>query len=282
MHKRVIINADDFGLCPQVNRAIAKAHTEGVVTSATIMANMPAAAEAAEIACSLPDLGIGVHLNLNQGRPLSESRQLRVLLDADGGFNPSVFKPAFFSTVLPQIRNAVTRELAAQIQWVIDRGLRPTHLDSHKHFHIWPMLFCIVYQLARRFEIPAIRFAFEPKEVCATPWPLPAHGGKKKARKISALARINRLQNSAFFKTDALFGIAHMGKIDANFFKTVALYNTAAAAEIMTHPAVVDPSDPPENGLPLYRQTELEALCDDKTRQHFKDAAIQLVHYGQL
>jgi len=84
MDKRIVINADDFGLCSGVNRAVAQAHTDGVLTSATIMANMPAAAEAVEIARKLPGLGIGVHLNLTEGWPLSQAADIRPILNADG------------------------------------------------------------------------------------------------------------------------------------------------------------------------------------------------------
>jgi len=91
MDRRVIINADDFGLCDGVNKAVAQAHTDGVLTSATIMANMPAADEAVKIAKKLPNLGVGVHLNLTEGRPLSKDTSIGRLLDTDGQFASSLF-----------------------------------------------------------------------------------------------------------------------------------------------------------------------------------------------
>ena len=282
MDRRIIINADDFGLCSGVNRAVAQAHTEGVLTSATIMANMPAAAEAVEIAKKLPTFGVGVHLNLTEGQPLSQGSELGALLDADGKFAHSLLKLAFFPLAAPKLRSAMRDELAAQIQWIIDKGLKPTHLDSHKHFHTFPPIFSLVCQLARRFGIPAIRFAFEPKEVSAMPWPLPSIGGKKRAKKVRTMAMINRLQNPAFFKTNALLGVAHTGKIDVNFFRAAALYTSAATAEVMTHPGFVDGPEARENGSLNQRKGELAALCSEKTKRHFKDAGTKLVHYGQL
>jgi predicted glycoside hydrolase/deacetylase ChbG (UPF0249 family) len=94
------------------------------------------------------------------------------------------------------------------------------------------------------------------------------------------MAKINRIQNSSFLKTDVLLGVAHTGKIDVNFFKAVALYNSAAIAEIMTHPGL-------DNGLEhrqsrMQRKVEFQALCSEKTKQYFKDAGIKLVHYGKL
>jgi predicted glycoside hydrolase/deacetylase ChbG (UPF0249 family) len=154
-------------------------------------------------------------------------------------------------------------------------------LDSHKHIHCFPAIFPIVCDLARRFEIKAIRFIFEPKEVLAMPWPLPSEGGRKRARKARILAKINRLQNSNLLKTDCLLGVAHMGKIDVNFFKAVSLYNPAATAEIMTHPAFDDDTEKGKSCL-CQRSGELEALCSEKTKQYFGSAVIKLVHYGQI
>lgn len=282
MDKRIIINADDFGLCSGVNKAVAQAHTDGVLTSTTIMANMPAADEAVKIAKQLPNLGVGVHLNLFEGQPLSKDGCVNCLLDDQGSFALTPAKLSLLSICRRKIRNAIRTELAAQIQWVIDNDLKPTHLDSHKHIHSFPVIFPIVCGLARRFEIAAIRFTFEPKQLLAMPWPLPSEGGRKRAKAIRIMAKINRIQNSAYLKTDCLLGVAHTGKIDMNFFKAVALYNSAATAEIMTHPGFADGLDRIRTRLLHQRKDELQALCSERTKQYFKDAGIKLVHYGKL
>ncbi len=282
MDKRVIINADDFGLCNGVNKAVAQAHTDGVLTSATIMANMSAADEAIKIAKQLPNLGVGVHLNLFEGQPLSKDSCIDCLLDAGGSFALSPAKLSLLSIGRHKIRNAIRTELAAQIQWVIDNGLKPTHLDSHKHIHCFPAIFPIVCDLARRFEIAAIRFTFEPKQLTAMPWPLPSEGGRKRAKAVRTMAKINRIQNSAFLKTNCLLGVAHTGKIDVNFFKAVTLYNLAATAEVMTHPGLADGLNQRQTRLLHQRKAELEALCNERTKQYFENAGIKLVHYGKL
>lgn len=281
MDKQIVINADDFGLCEGVNKAVEKAHTNGVLTSATIITNMPAAENAVQIAKKLPDLGIGVHLNLFKGKPISKEPSVRCLLDSRGQFAYSPPKLAILSILVHSIRNAIRTELAAQIRWVIDNGLKPTHLDSHKHIHCFPAIFPTVCDLARRFGIGAVRFAYEPKQLSALPWPLPVEGGKKKAQLIRLQASINRKQNSQFLKTDGLFGIAHLGKIDVNFLKAVTLYSSAAVAEVMTHPGLPD-VEPAKTGLTQQHRIEFEALCSERTKQYFKDAKIKRVHYGQL
>jgi hopanoid biosynthesis associated protein HpnK len=282
MDRRIIINADDFGLCDGVNEAVAQAHSEGILTSATIMANMSAAGKAVKIAKKLPTLGVGVHLNLTEGRPVSKDAGISCLLNDEGQFAYSPLVLSLMSLARREIRKAIRTELAAQIQWVIDHGLKPTHLDSHKHIHAFPALFSIICQLARRFGISGIRWSFEPKELSRIPWPLTGEEGRARARNVRIMARINRLQNSDFLKNDAVLGIAHTGKIDVNFFKAVALYNSAATAEVMTHPGYEDGLDPDKTRLLHQRKIELDALCSEKTRQYFEDAGIKLVHYGQL
>lgn len=282
MDKRIVINADDFGLCEGVNKAIKQAHTEGVLTSATIMVNMPAAGDAVKIAKKLPALGVGVHLNLTEGPPVSKEPCIDCLVSSDDRFARSPAELSFYSLGWNRFRNAIRAELAAQIQWVLDKGLTPTHLDSHKHFHSFPPIFSIVCDLARRFKIGAVRSTLEPKQICRTPWPLPSEGGKSRAALIRTMAKINRLQNSRFLKTDCLLGVAHTGKIDVSFFKAVALYNPAATTEVMTHPGFADGLDSRQTRLLHQRKVELEALCSERTRQYLKDAGVKLVHYGEL
>jgi hopanoid biosynthesis associated protein HpnK len=282
MDRRIIINADDFGLCDGVNEAVAQSHSDGILTSATIMVNMPASEDAVNIAKQMPTLGVGVHLNLTEGRPVSKESCVERLIDADGQFACSPIKLSLLSMAGHKIREVIRTELAAQIQWLIDRGLKPTHLDSHEHIHAIPALFSIVYQLAGRFGIRAVRWPFEPEELSRTPWPLTNEEGRVRALKVRILARINKVQNKDFLKNDILFGLAHTGKIDVNFFKAIALYNSAATAEIMTHPRFTDSSEQDESRLQHHRRIELEALCSDKTKRYFKDAKIRLVHYGQL
>ncbi|MBN1392463.1 MAG: ChbG/HpnK family deacetylase [Sedimentisphaerales bacterium] len=281
MDKRIIINADDFGLCSGVNEAVAQAHTSGVLTSTTIMANMPAAEAAVKLAKQMPNLGVGVHLNLFAGKPLSKDANINCLLDDTGSFALSSAKLSLLSIASRKIRNAIRTEFAAQIQWVIDNGIKPTHLDSHKHIHCFPSIFPIVCALARQFEIRAIRFIFEPKQLLAMPWPLPSMGGRQRARKARILAKINRFQSSDLLKTDCLLGVAHMGKIDVNFFKAVALYNPAATAEIMTHPGIDDETEKRKSSM-HQRKSELDALCSDRTKQYLRNAGVKLIHYGQL
>jgi chitin disaccharide deacetylase len=287
MDRLLIINADDFGLSEGVNRAIAEAHKNGILTSTTLMTNMPLAEEAVKIAKQLPSLGVGIHLNLTQGQPLSNEPVVSLLVNADGEFYLSAGAIARKSLVSSQFRAAIKAELAAQIQWAIDKGLKPTHLDSHNHIHSFPSIYPIVCSLAKQYNISAIRFTYEPTSVFSPPWPPTDKDAPKRTRLTRMMARINRIQNPALLKTKALYGIAHTGKIDINFFKALALdFSTPAAvceaAEVMTHPGYIDGLEKCRTRLVESRKLEFDTLCSEEARKFLQDAAIKLIHYGQL
>jgi predicted glycoside hydrolase/deacetylase ChbG (UPF0249 family) len=106
--------------------------------------------------------------------------------------------------------------------------------------------------------------------------------GRKRASRVRLMAKINRWQTAVFFKTDALLGVAHTGNINVNFFQAVSLYNSAAIAEVMTHPGFTYDIDATWTRLVKQRQAELEALCSETTKQYLRDASIKLVHYGRI
>jgi predicted glycoside hydrolase/deacetylase ChbG (UPF0249 family) len=246
------------------------------------MANMPAAKEAVELAKKTPTLGVGVHLNLTDGKPLSQDEIVGCLLDVEGNFSLKPGKLALMLLFSGKVKAAIETELAAQIQGVIDNGIKPTHLDSHKHIHAYPLMFRIVCPLAQRFAISVMRYTFEPRQVCMPPWPVTDKKSGKRAAIVRMMAKINRRQNPSFFKTDALLGVAHTGNINIDFFRAVSLYNNAATAEVMTHPGYTYDINAGTTRLVKQREIELEALCSEKTKQYLKDAGIKLVHYGQL
>ncbi len=282
MERFLIINADDFGLCEGVNNGIAQAHTKGVLTSTTLMANMPLAADAVKIAKEFPNLGVGIHLNLTDGSPLSKEPVVSLLVDGKGQFK---FKPnelAKKSILGFRFRKAIKTELSAQVQWAVEMGIKPTHLDSHKHIHSFPVIYPIVCSIARQFNIRAIRYTYEPPMVLDLPWPPIDKESRKRLRITRIMAKINRLQNPQFFKTKATFGIAHTGKIDLYFFNTLASAILPPVAEVMTHPGFLNGLDKIRTRLIEQRKVELTALCSEEVKKLFKVAGIKLIHYGQL
>jgi len=282
MTLRLIVNADDFGLCSGVNAAVQTAHTAGLLTSATIMANMPAVVEAVRIAKQLPSLGVGVHLNLIEGRPLSPDGQVSPLLGRDGQFTFSAAGLAIASLPSKAVRRAIEIELTSQIQWLCDNGIKPTHLDSHRHFHIFPSILPIVFALAERFSIPAVRFPYEPPSLCRRPWPPVGAKSRRRAFVVRNMARAALPRKRNLFKNDFLFGIAHTGKINTEFWTALAKRPIDATIELMTHPGFADGLDPDKTRLVEQRKVELDALCSPAVKEMVMAAGFELTHYGKL
>ncbi len=282
MNQKIIINADDFGLCDGVNRGIVQAHRHGVLTSATLMANMPAAEQAVQIAKDNPSLAVGLHLNLTEGKALTPAAEIPPLADKQGQFLHSGEKLAVLSLVSADVRQAIYRELDAQVRWIIERGIKPTHIDSHKHIHCFPSIYAIVCRIAKQYLIPAIRFPFEPKAAVSDAWPKADSAGKRRARILRIFTRINRIQNSDYIHNSALFGVAHTGAVNFAFFQAVCCYNGAGPVEIMTHPGYCNGLDRAKTRLVEQRERELEALCDARVKELFRERNVELTNYGKI
>jgi len=152
----LIVNADDIGMTEPVTDAIVDCHRDGIVTSATLMANMPAAEYAARRAKECPELGIGLHLNLSEGFPLSPLEEVRDLVDGEGRFLPLSRQIANLWS--GRDRGAqVETELRRQVERALELGIRPTHFDSHHGVQKRPLVRRAILRLARRYGIPAAR-----------------------------------------------------------------------------------------------------------------------------
>lgn len=151
--KRLIVNADDLGLSEGANLGILRAHHTGIVTSATVMMNMPGAVAALDLAQATPTLGVGIHLTLTGGRPLLPD--VPGLAGPDGRFRRD-------QTAAP--RDELERELRAQVAAFLACGLKPTHLDSHHHVHLQvPAVAAIVLGLAAELHVPVRAMGGAPR-----------------------------------------------------------------------------------------------------------------------
>ena len=155
--RRIIINADDFGMSAETNRAIVEAFENNVISSTTLMTNMPGFDEACELAHRHRLLcKIGLHLNLTSGYPLSSPiRRCVRFCDATGMFRARQNR----FRLSKEERLAIETEIASQIQACVDRGIHPTHLDSHHHVHTEWVIGGAVITIARRYGIKAIRLS---------------------------------------------------------------------------------------------------------------------------
>lgn len=162
---RLIVNADDFGYSRGVNCGISDAHRYGVVTSATVMANMPSFWHAMALAHTLPELGIGLHFNITHGRPLG--KKLSTLTDHDGNFKGTDYIFSGENAIDPF---DIEQELHAQMQALLQCGCTPTHIDSHHHVHTAPAVMDVVTGYAQKMGLPvrnASRTTKQPLEPAA-------------------------------------------------------------------------------------------------------------------
>ena len=152
MVRRLIVNADDFGLAGSVSTGIIDVYQAGQLSSTTLMVNMPGTEEAVDLAEHHPGLGVGLHFNLTEGRPLTDARSL---VDSDGAFllRGELVRRSVRGRVE---QGEITRELTAQLDRFVSLGLTPTHLDSHQHVHMVPTVFRAMAPVLRE-RVSALR-----------------------------------------------------------------------------------------------------------------------------
>jgi predicted glycoside hydrolase/deacetylase ChbG (UPF0249 family) len=151
--KLLIINADDFGLLPEVNQGIIECFESESITSTTLMVNTDGVQDAVNLAKKHPSLGVGLHFNLTQGKPISSPNEIPSLVDHSGNFHSrSQFEKKI---ILGKISlSDLKKEFAAQYKRFKDWGLEMTHIDSHHHIHVFPSVFRIASNYARKMALP--------------------------------------------------------------------------------------------------------------------------------
>jgi chitin disaccharide deacetylase len=239
---RLIINADDFGLTSGVNRAIAELHRAGALTSATLMAKAAATEEAIEIAKANPQLGVGCHVVLVDGEPVSPAAQISTLIDKKiGRFHFSL--ASFLRRLLTgRIRAAeIEAEAAAQIGLLQSRGVRLTHIDTHKHTHIFPWVLRPLLRAAEKAGIHRVRNPFEPEwAIRATP-----RASWLRSTEVFALRRFGPyfrrlIAEHGFATTDGTVAVAATGTLDAGALGALLGNLPSGTWELVTHPGYND------------------------------------------
>jgi predicted glycoside hydrolase/deacetylase ChbG (UPF0249 family) len=258
---RLLLHADDFGLNEAVTRGIIEGLSSGLLTGTSLLTNAPAAPLAVDqwkrleqlraggglpAAAMRSNLGdgslpfdLGVHLNLTQGRPLTAPRYPEELLDADGRF---LSPGRLFRKLLVggrRWRPALGNELAAQIEWLLDRGLRPTHLNGHQYAEMMPVVGELIPGLARRYGIGWVRAACEPGHLrhSLSPGLRLANCGLSSIKHHYAVRFRRALHAAGIRHPDAYFGASHAGRIDLPLMQRfLRLARSHAVSEIAFHP----------------------------------------------
>ncbi|HKN22296.1 MAG TPA: ChbG/HpnK family deacetylase [Terracidiphilus sp.] len=240
--RRLIVNADDFGLTPGVNRAIIELHAAGLVTSTSLMARAGATDEAIELARATPSLGVGCHVVLVDGEPVLEPEKIPSLVDARTGRFPDSLTAFLLRLFTGRIRaGEIEAEAGAQIAHLQQRGVQLTHLDTHKHAHIFSAVLRPLLRAARTAGIRALRHPFEPE------WAVRAAIGAPWARvvQIAALRPLaprsrQLIEQGGFFTTDGTIAMASTGTLDAANLRSMLGQLPPGTWELVTHPGYND------------------------------------------
>lgn len=283
MTRQLILNADDFGLTKGVNDGIIRAHREGILTSATLMANGDAFAHAVEQALGNPSLGVGCHLVLVGGKAVAPPHEIPSLADS-GGRLPASLGALVARVSAGRIRRAdIERELRAQIEKIQCAGISPTHLDTHKHTHAHPRVLDALGRVAQEFGITRIR---KPIERLRDSWAGKAPVGQLVA--ASAARTISRKFRALSLKyglrsPENFLGLASTGGVSAAALRRLIDTLPEGQTEIMLHPGICD-ADLIQTGTRLRKERELEmnALVDPDVKRAVVAKGIQLITYREL
>jgi len=287
--RRLIVNADDFGLTAGVNRAIADLHGERVVASTSLMARATATAQAVEIARATPALGVGCHVVLVDGEPvLSPRDEIPHLADPiDGRFRSSLVSFLFWLyaegsdrySSLNIRQGEIEAEAGAQIVWLQDHGLTLTHIDTHKHLHMFPAVLRPVLRAARAAGIHAVRNPFEPA------WAISAFAGASWARiaEVTVLKWLEPIcrqiiREEGFVTTDGTIAVVGTGILNAATLRFLLERIPDGTWELVAHPGYNDGDlARVRTRLRASREVEREALL---TIRQFPE--IELISYADL
>ena len=271
---KVIFNADDFGISPGVNQAIFKAHTQGILNSASLMVNQQFADKAVSLAQKMPKLSVGLHINLTNEEAAANPKEIPSLVRGDGKFKNGFVKLLILSFLRPKKLQAEAYiEIKAQIEKYLKTGLSLNHLDGHRHVQMIPAVFKAVKQLQSEYNIPRIRIMNEhlfntirQNKGCSYLF----DGGLIKYFLLKFLYYWNCAKEKTYFYT-----ILYTCKLSKAQFQKVKIPSGFDAVEIMIHPSQPDVDMDKDyvwdkNILSPYRKQELELLLDKEVLKGIK------------
>ena len=260
--RKLVVNADDFGFTRDVNQGIVEAHRNGILTATTLMANGEAFDDAVRLAHENPTLDIGAHLVLVGAPPF-----------------PMTVAQLTREVMLGRIQ--IYEELSAQVRKILDAGLKPSHLDTHKHTHLLPPVLDAVARISEDFKIPWVRRPFDfPLRPGGVSWKIRAT-----SRAFGAVrGRFERVlkQHGCRF-TDHFAGFQITGKFDAGDLARLIRSLPEGATEFMCHPGICTAElRAARTRLKESREAELRALTAPEVRDALREAGVELVNYRDL
>lgn len=256
--KSLIVNADDFGFTRDVNQGIVEAHRNGILTATTLMATGDAFDDAVRLAKETPSLDIGCHLVLVGAPPFPATigQLIRVL-------------------ALRRIR--IYDELVSQVRRILDAGISPSHLDTHKHTHLLPPVLDAVTRISEEFKISWVR---KPFDFRGQPGGV---GWKNRLMQLQRPRFARAFARHGCCSTDWFTGFRITGNYDAAILVELIHVLPDGSTEMMCHPGVLGPElQQARTRLKRSRQDELGALTSREVREAIQQAGVRLACYRDL
>ncbi|HEX7850255.1 MAG TPA: hopanoid biosynthesis-associated protein HpnK [Sphingomonas sp.] len=232
--KRLIVTADDFGASSEVNEAVERAHRDGILTAASLMVAGNAAADAVTRARALPQLGVGLHIVLVEGKPVLPADRIPALVDATGNFRTDMARAAVTIFASLTARRQLAAEIEAQFAAFAATGLALDHVNAHKHFHLHPTIAGTILKIGQRFGMRAARAPIEPRQLLRQ-----VDGTDTGPRIETVWARLvrARLRRAGMLVPDQVFGLAWSGAMTADRVRGILERLPDGLTEIYAHPA---------------------------------------------
>ena len=283
MTKKLIVNADDFGRHSYINAAVRQGVEQGLIRSATVMVTGEAFQEAVDIAKTHPELGLGIHFTLVNGKPVLPIREIPSLIDPKTGeFFPShkEFVKQYLSGKVR--RSDVKKECKAQLEAFLATGLRPTHADSHQHMHVLPGIIDIILSLCEGCGVKRVRIPAIPVSLLATRKSnLGEQVGRMGLHLLAERAR-SKAKARGFLTPDYFGGIVAGEAVDLSNFRTILLQLQEGTTEVMLQPgtdnAVLQPAIQWDHDF----EAELTAVTAPQNLDLVKSQGISVINFTDL
>jgi hopanoid biosynthesis associated protein HpnK len=289
--RRLIVNADDFGFTAGINRAIVEAHTRGIVTASTLMANGRAFEDAVRLAATVPDLSVGCHVVLIDGEPVLDAERLPSLTETHSSgprFRDGIKSFAARALAGRLDPHQIEAETSAQIRKLQSAGINVSHLDTHKHTHLFPAVLRPLLRAARARGVHAIRNPFGPRKplksstLLTRPSLWTRYAEVRILRTLAARFR-DAAKREGLVTPDGTLGIVVTGALDEKLFRAIAAAIPEGTWEFVCHPGYNDDDlKSAKTRLRQSRETELRVLTMPEARQLLLDQGIALISYREL
>jgi hopanoid biosynthesis associated protein HpnK len=270
--RRLIVNADDFGLSHSINQAVIRAHREGILTTTSLMVNEAGFEEAVQLARENPKLGVGIHLTTVFGKSALPPERIPNLVNAKGEFtnNPASAGMRYFFS--PACRRQLRDEITAQFEKFHSTGLPLDHVNGHLHLHMHPAIFSILVENADRFCIRRMRLTddrfFLNARIASGEWVYRV--SHSIIFKILSAWERSTFNRKKFAHTDVVFGLLQNARVDEEYVTRLLPELPAGTSELYSHPS-----------LDRFKN-EFDALISPKTLALVRELGIELIRYQDL